>query len=64
MSATNFERVNFLPSGDLPPGTGETYAFNPGGSSEITFTQEITIRQRNDRGFASGKQIPWAIGIR
>jgi RHS repeat-associated protein len=58
VNATNFEQVEFLPSGDLPAGTGETYAFNLGGSSEITFTQPITIRQANVRGFAAGTKIP------
>lgn len=58
VSATNFEQVEFLPSGDLPAGTGETYAFNLGGSSEITFTKPITIRQANDRGFRPGTKIP------
>jgi RHS repeat-associated protein/uncharacterized repeat protein (TIGR01451 family) len=57
-TATNYEHVEFLPSGDLPPGTWETYAFNLGGDSEITFTQPITVRQLNYRGFAPGSEIP------
>lgn len=58
VSATNFEQVQYLPSGDLPPGTEETYAFNLGGDSEITFDKEITVRQKNERGFAPGSRIP------
>lgn len=33
-NATNFEQVEYLPSGDLPAGTAETYAFNLGGDSK------------------------------
>ncbi|MEM7534453.1 MAG: cytochrome D1 domain-containing protein [Chloroflexota bacterium] len=58
VNATNFEQVEFLPSGDLPPGTWETYAFNLGGASEITFTQPITVRQQNSHGFDPGTKIP------
>lgn len=58
LSATVFEQVEFLPSGELPPGTWETYAFNLGGASEITFTVPITVRQLNTRGFAPDTQIP------
>lgn len=58
VSATRFEQVEFLPSGELPPGTWETYAFNLGGASEVTFTQPITVRQQNELGFAPGTQIP------
>ncbi|MGB0384815.1 MAG: kelch repeat-containing protein [Ardenticatenaceae bacterium] len=58
VSATNFEQVEYLPSGDLPPGTEETYAFNLGGDSEMTFDQPVTVRQKNERGFAPGTSIP------
>ena len=58
VTATEFDRVNFLPSGELPPGTWETYAFNLGGDSEITFTQPITVRVKNSKGFAPGEIIP------
>ncbi len=58
VTATNFPHVEFLPSGALPPGTMETYAFNLGGDSEITFTQPITVRLENYRGFAPGTVIP------
>ncbi|HYN89375.1 MAG TPA: hypothetical protein VER55_12640, partial [Ardenticatenaceae bacterium] len=58
VTATNFERVFFLPSGSLPPGTQETYAFNLSGASEITFTQPITVQLRNYRGFDPGTRIP------
>ncbi|MCP4358647.1 MAG: hypothetical protein GY796_11570, partial [Chloroflexi bacterium] len=58
INATNFEQVEFLPSGDLPPGTWETYAYNLGGASEITFTQPITVRVQNDKGFSPGTHIP------
>ena len=57
-TATNFEQVEFLPGGELPPGTWETYAFNLGGDSEITFTLPITVRQQNSIGFDPGTQIP------
>jgi hypothetical protein len=40
-TATNFEQVEFLPGGDLPPETWETYAFNLGGDSEVSFLQPI-----------------------
>ncbi len=56
--ATQFDQVQFLPSGELPPGTGETYAFNLSGASEITFTEPITVMLKNDRGFAPGAEIP------
>ncbi len=58
VSATKFEQVEFLPSGDLPPNTWETYAFNLGGASEITFTQPITVRQQNELGFTPGTEVP------
>ena len=58
VTATNFEHVEFLPSGSLPPGTWETYAFNLGGNSEITFTRPITVRLQNYREFAPGTRIP------
>ena len=64
LSATNFRHVEFLPNGDLPPGTAETYAFNitafdaSGQPTAITFTQPITLSLRNYRGFAAGEHIP------
>ncbi len=58
VTATNFEHVEFLPSGELPPGTEETYAFNLGGASEITFTAPITVRLVNYRGFSPTAEIP------
>ena len=58
VTATNFEHVEFLPSGELPPGTWETYAFNLGGDSEVQFTQPITVMIANERGFAPGTMIP------
>jgi len=58
VTATEFDRVNFLPSGELPPGTWETYAFNLGGDSSITFTKPITVRIKNSRGFPPGTEIP------
>ena len=58
VSATQFDRVFFLPSGDLPPGTWETYAFNLGGESDYEFQIPVTISIRNDRGFQPGTQIP------
>lgn len=56
--ATLFDQVEFLPGGDLPPGTWETYAFNLSGASEITFTRPITVQVANYRGFAPGTRIP------
>lgn len=58
INATLFENVEFLPSGELPPNTWETYAFNLGGDSEITFTMPITVRVANTVGFAAGTEIP------
>jgi len=58
VTATNFEHVEFLPSGELPPGTWETYAFNLGGDSEVQFTRPITVMIANARGFAPGTMIP------
>lgn len=57
-TATNFEHVEFLPSGELPPETWETYAFNLGGDSEVTFTQPITVRIQNELGFSPTTEIP------
>lgn len=57
-TATNFEQVEFLPSGGLPPGTWETYAFNLGGDSEYAFNQPVTVRVQNALGFAPGTSIP------
>ncbi len=56
--ATNIHQVEFLPNGELPPGTWETYAFNLSGASEITFTQPITVRIQNTREFSAGTEIP------
>ena len=50
--------MEYLPSGSLPEGTWETYAYNLGGDSEVTFTQPITVRLQNSRGFAPGTSIP------
>ncbi|MBN1319147.1 MAG: beta-propeller fold lactonase family protein, partial [Anaerolineales bacterium] len=58
VTATNFRHVEFLPSGALPEGTWETYAFNLGGDSEITFIHPITLSMQNYRGFAPGTLIP------
>jgi RHS repeat-associated protein len=63
ITATEFDRVNFLPSGELPPGTQETYAFrfdatNGDGDAIDQFDMPVTVRLRNDRGFAPGTQIP------
>jgi len=58
VTATMFDQVEFLPGGDLPPGTWETYAFNLSGASEIQFTKPITVRLANYQGFAPGTQIP------
>lgn len=58
VTATNFEHVEFLPVGSLPPGTWETYAFNLSGASEIQFTRPITVMIQNSRDFAPGMQIP------
>ena len=58
VTATNFRNVEFLPSGELPPGTWETYAFNLGGESEVTFETPMTVKMQNYRGFAAGEQIP------
>ncbi len=56
--ATNFEQVEFLPSGELPPGTWETYAFNLSGDSELTFAKPVTVTLRNDRAFPPGTEVP------
>lgn len=56
--ATEFDQVNFLPSGELPQGTAETYAFNLSGASEFVFAQPVTVRLKNSRGFAPGDVIP------
>jgi hypothetical protein len=58
VNATNFDQVEFLPSGELPPETWETYAFNLGGDSEITFTMPITVRIANTLEFTPGTPIP------
>ncbi|MEZ4634785.1 MAG: hypothetical protein R2856_07380 [Caldilineaceae bacterium] len=60
VTATVFDQVEFLPSGGLPPGTWETYAFNLGGDSDYTFQPgtEVTVRIANSRGFAPGTSIP------
>lgn len=56
--ATVFDNVEFLPSGELPPNTWETYAFNLSGASEVTFNVPVTVRQANTRGFSAGTPIP------
>ncbi len=58
VTATEFDNVEYLPSGDLPPNTYETYAFNVSGDSGMVFDQPVTIRQRNARNFDPGQQIP------
>lgn len=58
VTATEFDRVNFLPSGELPPNTVETYAFNLGGDSDYEFQTPITISLRNSRGYPAGFEIP------
>ncbi|MCW5844574.1 MAG: right-handed parallel beta-helix repeat-containing protein, partial [Caldilinea sp.] len=58
VTATVFKNVEFLPSGELPPETWETYAFNLGGDSEFVFTQPVTVSVRNTLGFAPGAQLP------
>lgn len=58
VTATQFDRVYFLPSGELPPGTWETYAFNLGGDSHYQFQQPVTVKIQNSIGFAPGTQIP------
>jgi len=60
VTATNFKHVEYLPSGELPEDTWETYAFNLGGDSDFAFQpgQTATVRLRNDKGFARGTQIP------
>ena len=58
VTATEFDQVVFLPSGELPPGTAETYAFNLGGDSEYEFLQPITVSIKNSRNFTAGTKIP------
>jgi hypothetical protein len=58
VTATNFAHVEFLPSGELPPNTGETYAFDLLGGDEYTFTQPVTVRQANTLNFDPGTEIP------
>ncbi len=58
ITATEFDQVQYLPSGELPPGTAETFAFNLGGASEISFTVPITVRIKNSWGFGPGVKIP------
>lgn len=60
VSATNFKQVEFLPSGGLPEGTWETYAFNLGGASEYVFQPgtHAIVRIKNEKGFAPGTPIP------
>ncbi|MCC6608010.1 MAG: FG-GAP repeat protein [Anaerolineae bacterium] len=56
--ATVLEQVEFLPSGDLPPDTWETYAFNLSGDSDIQFMRPITVQMANTRNFDPGTRIP------
>ncbi|HUM67575.1 MAG TPA: PKD domain-containing protein [Chloroflexota bacterium] len=58
VTATMFDRVYFLPSGQLPPGTWETYAFNLGGDSDYVFQKPVTVTISNTLGFAPGTLIP------
>ena len=64
VTATNFEQVEYLPSGELPPGTWETYAFNLGGDSEVTFVQPVTVRMRNTAVLLPGSPFRLATGTR
>ena len=57
-SATLFEQVEYLPSGELPEGTWETFGFNLGGDSIYSFTKPITVWVKNTLGFAPGTPIP------
>ncbi len=56
--ATNFEQVEFLPSGELPPGTWETYAFNLSGDSEVAFTKPATVSLKNTQNLPPGTEVP------
>ncbi len=60
VTATSFEQMEFLPSGGLPDGTWETYAFNLGGDSEYRFQEGFTatVRVSNTLGFSPGTRIP------
>lgn len=58
VTATEFDRVYFLPSGQLPPNTWETYAFNLGGNSDYAFQEPITVSLKNTREFTPGTAIP------
>lgn len=58
VTATLFDRVNFLPGGELPPGTQETYAFNLSGESDFEFDKPVTIQVQNYRSFDPGTMIP------
>ncbi len=58
-TATLFDQVEFLPAGEEPPGTWETYAFDlVGGPEDVTFTRPVTVEIANTLGFAPGTQIP------
>ncbi|MEM9774346.1 MAG: FlgD immunoglobulin-like domain containing protein, partial [Chloroflexota bacterium] len=58
-SATMLNQVEFLPNGELPPGTWETYAFElNGGTEDITFSKPVTIYITNTLDFDAGTQIP------
>lgn len=58
VTATLFNQVEFLPGGQLPPGTEETYAFNLGGDADYEFQKPVKIKIKNSRGFAPGASIP------
>jgi len=60
VTATSFEQMEYLPSGGLPEGTWETYAFNLGGDSEYRFQPgyTATIRISNTLGFTPGTKVP------
>jgi hypothetical protein len=60
VTATNFEQVEYLPSGELPTGRWETYAFNLGGDSDYQFQpgKQAIIRIQNTEAFALGTQVP------
>ena len=51
---TWFEHVELLPSGSLPPGTAETYAFDlsaDDATEEVTFLAPVDVTFTNTRGF-------------
>jgi RHS repeat-associated protein len=54
LNLTWFEQVEYLPSGELPPGTAETFAFDLSGddpTEDIDFNQDVTVTFSDTRGF-------------